>query len=129
MASFVQKGALAYDGEGFHGFCRTKIRGFVRQMLRGRESMLHRRESPCVLRKQTLLTPVPNDVCCRTLFSGLLLIAVEKNFVILRMIMSAHTFNNCHLGQYGEYVSYTEVHKKTTWRHNENGAYAGTGNH
>ena len=56
-------------------------------------------------------------------------IAVEKNFVILRMIMSAHTFNNCHLGQYGEYVSYTEGHKKTTWRHNENGAYAGTGNH
>ena len=43
--------------------------------------------------------------------------------------MSAHTFNNCLLGQYGEYVSYTEGHKKTTWRHNENGAYAGTGNH
>lgn len=43
--------------------------------------------------------------------------------------MSAHTFNNCLLGQYGEYVSYTESHKKTTWRHNENGAYARTGNH
>ena len=86
MASFVQKGALAYDGEGFHGFCRTKIRGFVRQML-------HRRESLCVLRKTDIVyapgkTPDDIDISGKSLTVSL---ASQTKDIVPALMMAKAT--------------------------------------